>query len=549
MITNKYITKIIVVIVMAAVAVCIGAMMFSERIAEAAGGYGIAMEYESRLFGTDEMITVDIQMEQENWDEMLKNAMSETYYSCDVKINGTNLYSVGIRPKGNTSLSAIAMDPDTDRYSFKLEFDQYVNGQTCFGLDKLILNNNYADATNMKEAVVYDMYHFLDADASLSNYAKVSVNGEYWGIYLALEAVEDSFMLRNYGTQAGGLYKPESMGMGRHGASEKPEGMGENGMPEMPEGIGENGIPERPEGTGENGMPEMPEGMGENGMPEMPEDMQKADLPEGFERNEGRRFIKEGFGKNKTFSRGGNGADLNYIDDNTDSYSTIWEGAVTKTKEKDHKRVVTALKQIQEGSELETYLDMDNILKYMAVHTFVVNMDSLTGNMAHNYYLYESDGQLNILPWDYNLAFGGMSKDGGSAAEMINFPVDTPFLGTQFFDKVLENPQYLAQYHGYLKRLCEEYVKGGGFEEFYQKTRNQIDTLVETDPTAFYTYEEYLAGADMLYDTVLLRTESILGQLEGTIPSKKEEQKEHEDALIDASGIDVNVMGIMEISY
>ena len=186
MITNKYITKIIVVIVMAAVAVCVGAMVFSERIVEAAGGYGIAMEYESRLFGTDEMITVDIQMEQENWDDMLKNAMSETYYTCDVKINGMNLYNVGIRTKGNTSLSAIVMDPDTDRYSFKLEFDQYVNGQTCFGLDKLILNNNYADATNMKEAIVYDMYQYLGVDASLYNYAKVSVNGEYWGIYLAL---------------------------------------------------------------------------------------------------------------------------------------------------------------------------------------------------------------------------------------------------------------------------------------------------------------------------------------------------------------------------
>ncbi len=37
--------------------------------------------------------------------------------------------------------------------AFKLEFDHYIKGQTCYGLDKLILNNNYADATNMKEAV------------------------------------------------------------------------------------------------------------------------------------------------------------------------------------------------------------------------------------------------------------------------------------------------------------------------------------------------------------------------------------------------------------
>lgn len=71
----------------------------------------------------------------------------------------------------------------------------------------------------------------------------------------------------------------------------------------------------------------------------------------------------------------------------------------------------------------------------MAVHTFSVNMDSLSGSMAHNYYLYEYDGQLNMFPWDYNLSFGGMSMGGsGSATEMVNDAIDTPFSGTKFFD-------------------------------------------------------------------------------------------------------------------
>ena len=42
----------------------------------------------------------------------------------------------------------------------------------------------------------------------LYNYARISVNGEYWGVYLALEAVEESFALRNYGTHYGNLSKP-----------------------------------------------------------------------------------------------------------------------------------------------------------------------------------------------------------------------------------------------------------------------------------------------------------------------------------------------------
>lgn len=142
-----------------------------------AGDKGIAQEYETALFDTSSILSVNIQMDETDWNDMLENATAETYYQCNVEVNGTMFYQVGIRPKGNTSLSAIANDDTTDRYSFKLEFDHYVDGQTCFGLDKLILNNNYADATNLKEALIYDMYQYLGADASLYNYAKISLNG------------------------------------------------------------------------------------------------------------------------------------------------------------------------------------------------------------------------------------------------------------------------------------------------------------------------------------------------------------------------------------
>ncbi len=688
MITSKYITRIVAAIIAIAAVLCLCAMGFSDSLTELAGGPGVTMQYESKLFDTDEIIEINIEIEEEEWQDLLDNAISETYHRCNIEINGTKLYSVGIRPKGNTSLTSIAADPTTDRYSLKLEFDQYVEGQTCFGLDKLILNNNYADATNMKEAIVYDMYQYLGVDASLYNYAKVSVNGEYWGIYLALEAVEDSFLMRNYGSQNGQLYKPESMGMGdkadnengggmqpfgggapggqtappampegassgksgaasetestssgaSDGDSEMPEG--DSGVPggdsEMPEGDseipdgdsgmldGDSGMPDRSSGmrdgdftmssgnsgmpggdfamssgdsgmpggdfamsSGDSGMPggdlempngnfEMPDGgfqmpNGGSGMPdgnfEMPDDgfqmssgdsgMSSGDsgmpggdfaMPGGeFEMPDGNFEIPGGdFQMPGGFSMSG-GANLNYTDDNLESYETIWEGEVTKTKDKDHKKVVKALKQISEGTELETYLDIDNVLKYMAVHTFVVNQDSLTGNMAHNYYLYESDGQLNILPWDYNLAFGGMGMGGSGGSDVVNHPIDTPFSGTKFFDTLLQDETYLAQYHAYLQQLVEDYVSGGRFDETYQRIQKQISSLVETDPTAFYSFEEYEKGADMLYDTVSLRAESIKGQLEGTVPATSAGQRENASALIDESSIDVGVMGTMNM--
>ena len=354
MITHKHITKIIAAGMAAAVCLCLCTAAFSGPIAAAAGETGVSMAYETELFDTSSILTVNILMDEADWNDMLANAAAEEYYQCDVEIGGTTFYRVAIRPKGNTSLTSIASDPTTDRYSFKLEFDHYVDGQTCFGLDKLILNNNYADATNMKEALIYDMYQYLGADASLYNYAKLSVNGEYWGVYLALEAVEDSFLLRNYGVQDGELYKPDSMNIGG-----------------------------------------------------------------------GKDF-----------------GDFNADD-------------------------------IDFGD-----LDLDNLLRYMAVHIFSVNEDSLSGSMAHNYYLYEAGGKLNLIPWDYNLALGGMGRS-NDATSVVNDAIDNAFSGTSFFDTLMADEAYHSQYYAYLQQLVSEYIDGDGFDAFYTRVRSQIDALVD----------------------------------------------------------------------
>ena len=377
---------------------------------------------------------------------------------------------------------------------------------SVFGVN---LNNNYADATNMKEALIYDMYQYLGADDSLYNYAKLSVNGEYWGVYLALEAVEDSFLLRNYGVQDGELYKPDSMnigGGGEPGGDFKADDMDFENM--TPPDMDREDAPQPPDSSGERPA-------------------ENFDFPDG----------KGGF------SMSGGGADLNYTDDELDSYETIWDGEIADTTKAEHKRVVTALKNISEGNALEDYMDVDNLLRYMAVHVFSVNEDSLSGSMAHNYYLYEAGGKLNLIPWDYNLALGGMGRS-NDATSVVNSAIDNAFSGTNFFDTLMADETCHSWYYAYLQQLVSEYINGGGFDAFYERVRSQIDTLVETDPTAFYSYDEYLTAVDTLYQVVKLRGESIQGQLDGTIPSTEAAQRTS-DALVDASALDLSAMGYM----
>ena len=369
MIDNPHIGKGILALLLAAILALLGFMGYWSA-ASAQMGDGLSMTYQNTLFDTSSVIEVDIDISEDNWAALLENATAEEYYDCDVTINGTTYEHVGLRAKGNTSLSMVASS-DSDRYSFKIKFDEYVDGQSCDGLSKLVLNNNYSDATMMKEALCYDMFAFLGADASLYNYAKVSVNGEYRGVYLALEPVEESFAIRNYGTGYGQLYKPDSMEMGGPGKmkgisisqireemgfdadSDDTQASSNAGKSDMQASSdtsdvdsGGHSASGSAQGTDKNSdagksKPSAPPSPSSEDPPSPP-----TDAPDGFPEDSGYQS-RPGNGNPPGGGFGGDSAaSLNYIDDELSSYETIWESSVFKSTDKDHRRVINALKNI-----------------------------------------------------------------------------------------------------------------------------------------------------------------------------------------------------------
>ncbi len=105
--------------------------------------------YSEKIFDPLQVHTLDIIVDEETWQDMIENGVEEEYIPCDIQLNNEIIHSVGIRPKGNSSLVNVAMNPETDRFSFKIKFDAYVNGQTYYGLNALMLNNSYNDKSYM----------------------------------------------------------------------------------------------------------------------------------------------------------------------------------------------------------------------------------------------------------------------------------------------------------------------------------------------------------------------------------------------------------------
>lgn len=458
------------------------------------------------------IMTFEVSASPGEWQAMLDNAQAEEYIPADITINGTTIKNVGIRPKGNSSLSAVARDETTDRYSFKIKFDEYVKGQTWMGLDKIVLNNNYSDTTSMKEYLSYDIMSYMGVDAPLYAYANITVNNENWGFYLAVEDIDSGYLARVKNDE-GELYKPEGMEMNGNMGNRPDNAEFSGGAGEFPAGAAaDNGMarPNNPRDR-QNGI----RGNGQNGM-----------------------------------RGGGNGVSLVYTDDSISSYLSIFDNAETKTDEADHQRVVEAIKNLNEGTDLEKYIDVDTVLRYLAAHTVVVNLDSYSGGMAHNYYLYENDGQISILPWDYNMAFGGFQS--GNASSVVNFPIDTPVSGVTMeerplISKLLEVPEYLEKYHQYLQEIMDGYFSDGKFEQKIDELNTLISEYVKNDPSAFYTFEEYLSAVAELKKLGTLRGESIQGQLDGTIPSTTDGQTAEPDKLTDSSSVDMTALGDMRM--
>lgn len=460
MLNHKYTDRICIII---AAAACIIAALFLSGDKLGITPVSSVPEYSVRIFDDSYVHRIDIQID--DWDKFLEEAPEEEYTECDVEIDGELFTSIGLRAKGNNSRRLVE-EYDLDRYSLKIEFDHFQEGNTYYGLDKMSLDSSFQDNSYLKNYITYDMMSFMGVPSPLCSYVWVTVNGEDWGLFLAVEEPEEAFARRNFGADHGMLYKPDY----------------------------------------------------------------------------------------RSLEETNNDVALKYTTDNPEDYDNIFRHAKFDCTESDKQRLIQALKVLTEGqgTEAESAVNVDEVLRYFTVQVFVVNLDSYLGKTGHNYFLYEEDGVISILPWDYNLAFAtyslGMPDPVNDAGLYVNYPIDTPAAGEimmnrPLYHNLMKTEEYFSLYHEYFIYFMDQYFENGYFEKKAAETIRMIAPYVEKDPTAFCSYEEFQDGVETFTKFCLLRAESVRGQLDGTIPSTIVGQEADKETRIDASEVWLPDMG------
>ncbi|MBM6386274.1 MAG: CotH kinase family protein [Paenibacillus sp.] len=379
----------------------------AEDTAATTNSTGVTQAYES-LFQTDNVIDINVTIDDADWESMLESPLDKDYKKVSVEVDGTKLDNVGFSTKGNLTLKAVASMEDSDRYSFRLKFDKYDKTQTLLGLDKMVLNNNYADPSYMREVLHYEALRSIGMDVPMTNYVNLYVNGELVGFYTGVEAVDDSYLERNYG-----------------------------------------------------------------------EDYEDGVLYDTDERS---------------YLQYEEGSD----------YSTLTEDLGTDENKTKLKNFIKTLNDMPEGEkgDIESVLDVDSALQYIAGNMVFGNYDSYNGDKGHNYMLYsDADGKFTVVPWDFNMSFNGYSGGGGRGTtttgttntNATNVSVDEPVLGISMenvpmINNLLAVQEYKEKYLSYVNELTD-YLEG--IQDRITELADVIRPYVEADPTKFYTTEQF----------------------------------------------------------
>ncbi|WP_409344559.1 CotH kinase family protein [Paenibacillus sp. MBLB4367] len=376
-----------------------------------------ASKIQENVFPKDKVIDVKITIDENDFQSMLDNAAAEELKTASVDYNGIHYDNIGIRTKGNLSLRSV-VNSESDRYSFKLSFDEYLSNQTLYGIGKINLNNNYSDATYMREFMTYELAEQMGLPVPGYSFVNVYVNDKLWGFYLAVEQIGDAYLERNFGDSSGALYKAEM---------------------------------------------------------------------------------------------NGNGGDLKWQDSSLSSYPAL----VQKSASSGGDALIRMLDELNNGTDYENVLDVEEALKYIALNTVTSNMDSYLGSNKQNYYLYENKGVFSVLPWDYNMAFGGF----GGSQIYIDEPTQGAVTERPLIAKLLAVDKYKEKYHDIIRSALQGYLAPDAFTARAQEIADMISASVKQDPRPFYTYDQFRSGIQTLTAFNATYSGTVTQQLDGKAAS------------------------------
>lgn len=158
-----------------------------------------------KIFDDHSVGVVEIQIEPEYLDYIMNHVNSDSLFPADFvftnhNISGDTVKNVGLRLRGTTSREA-------HKKSFKIDFNEFIKGQKFYRLEKMNLKAVFTDPSVIRPKLYCDIAWLFDIPCFRANYVTLYINGEYRGLYINVEHIDENYIKARFGNNDGNLYK------------------------------------------------------------------------------------------------------------------------------------------------------------------------------------------------------------------------------------------------------------------------------------------------------------------------------------------------------
>jgi len=162
------------------------------------------LQGQQSLFDDRRVSSVYIVIDPDSLNVIMTDVLSDHYFMArfvfDDGERRDTIENAGFRLRGNTSRYA-------RKKSFKVSFNEYVPGRRYQGVKKLNLNGQHNDPTMVREKLYYDVWKRAGLPERRTAFARLYINGAYYGLYTSLEEMDKDWLDRVFPDKGGNLYK------------------------------------------------------------------------------------------------------------------------------------------------------------------------------------------------------------------------------------------------------------------------------------------------------------------------------------------------------
>jgi spore coat protein CotH len=447
---------------------------------------GQAVDNNSAPFFPDRVVAVRFVMTEENWTYLQEHAREESYVKADMWYDGELVPDIALRPKGNSSLSSV-ISTGSIKFGLKADLNFFNAARNLGGVKKLNFNNGFSDPTFIREILSYELLAQMGLPTPRAAFVDVYVNDIHLGLYTMVEQIDQTFLARYFADASGNLYKPEMPAAYLNWTEEDIAGTSNTNTDTSDINLGGGNLNEIMEALEQDATNE-----------EEPETTVTVPNPLFGFRNQPSDDASPGIRKPQNQPdvavAPAIGMGSNYSGDYLEQI-----GLKTNENKPEHSTLLHFLDVLNNepdatfAVEIEKVLDVDQVLRFLAVSAVLVHLDNYIG-MGHNYYLYEVDGKFTIIPWDLNMSFGNFNS-GLDRSGIINFMIDEPTAGAvadrPLVARLLAVPEYLEAYHEYISEMINGPFSSEVMDARIDELADMIRPYVAADNLKFFTLQAF----------------------------------------------------------